>query len=351
MAYLTLQDITKNFGTARAVDTFNLTVKKGEFISLLGGSGCGKTTTLRMIAGFETPDSGTIHIGGTEVERLPPQRRNVGFVFQNYALFPNLTVAGNIAFGLRVAHQKKQQWQPRVAEMLELIHMTELGDRYPHQLSGGQQQRVALARALAPSPQILLLDEPLSALDAKNRQRLRHEIRDIQQKLGITTVYVTHDQEEALAISDRIVVMDKGRIEQVGSPQQIYQRPATAFTAGFIGIMNTWSGVWNRPEEGLVTIGTQSYLTTPSLTAAPGATVRVGVRPEALVWNGSGANKVTGVVESATFLGAVTRIRMGGDGGTTVFDHLPSEGGTTPSVGQTITVAFHPASLVVLSDF
>ena len=348
MAYLTLQNITKSFGPARAVERFDLEVQKGEFISLLGGSGCGKTTTLRMIAGFEVPTSGTIHIGGVEIEHLPPRKRNVGFVFQNYALFPNLTVAGNIDFGLQVARQKKAVRTARVAEMLQLIHMTELADRYPHQLSGGQQQRVALARALAPRPQLLLLDEPLSALDAKNRQRLRQEIRDIQQSLGITTIYVTHDQEEALAMSDRVVVMDKGRIEQVGTPQQIYQRPATPFTAGFIGTLNRLQGVWERPTEGLVRVGSLLLQTAQTNGSEAGSPVTVGIRPEALVWNGHSTNNLPGRLVSMAFLGPTIRCVLEVDDQTLVFDRPNQSGRNPPAIGDEILLTLDPADLLVL---
>ena len=227
MSFLTLTDISKTFKDTAAVVDFNLDVTRGEFVSFLGPSGCGKTTTLRMIAGFETPTTGSITINGEDVTYRPPNRRNVGMVFQSYALFPNMTVAGNIGFGLKVTKTPAAEIQKTVAEMLDVIHLPELGARYPYQLSGGQQQRVALARALAIHPQVLLLDEPLSALDAKIRVELRSEIRRIQQELGITTVYVTHDQEEALSLSDRIVVMNAGRVEQIGPPFEIYNYPRT----------------------------------------------------------------------------------------------------------------------------
>src|SRR5574341_784506 len=218
MAFLELTSIRKAFGAVNAVDNFNLQVNRGEFVSFLGPSGCGKTTTLRMIAGFELPTAGRIAIDGKDVTYHPPQKRNTGMVFQSYALFPNMTVADNIGFGLKIARKPKDQIATRVAEMLALIKMDAFGQRYPYQLSGGQQQRVALARAIAIEPQVLLLDEPLSALDAKIRVSLRQEIRAIQQRLGITTIYVTHDQEEALSLSDRVVVMHDGKIEQVGTP-------------------------------------------------------------------------------------------------------------------------------------
>src|SRR5438094_6417913 len=238
MTFLTLTGIQKQFGTTYAVHDFNLSAEKGEFVSFLGPSGCGKTTTLRMIAGFEQPTAGTILVNDIDITHQPPNQRNVGMVFQSYALFPNMTVAGNIGFGLRVRKRPKAQIDKRVKELLALIHLEDRGNRFPYQLSGGQQQRVALARALAFEPQVLLLDEPLSALDAKIRIVLRKEIRTIQRQLGITTVYVTHDQEEALSLSDRVVVMSEGRIEQIGAPADIYNFPATPFVASFVGTLN-----------------------------------------------------------------------------------------------------------------
>ncbi|NCC31319.1 MAG: ABC transporter ATP-binding protein, partial [Chloroflexia bacterium] len=238
MTHLELSHIRKAFGAAVVVEDFNLAVNQGEFISFLGPSGCGKTTTLRMIAGFELPTAGTITIDGNDLTNTPPNKRNVGMVFQSYALFPNMTVAHNVGYGLKITGKNKAEMMQRVHEMLALIQMEEFAQRYPFQLSGGQQQRVALARALAIRPQLLLLDEPLSALDAKIRLELRHEIRRIQRQLGITTIYVTHDQEEALSLSDRIVVMSKGKIEQVGTPTEIYNAPATEFVSRFVGHIN-----------------------------------------------------------------------------------------------------------------
>ena len=240
--FLSVKNIRKAFANTTVVQDFNLDVGAGEFVSFLGPSGCGKTTVLRMVAGFEEPTAGSIVIGSRDVTRLKPNQRNIGMVFQAYALFPNLTVAQNIAFGLKVARVPKAEAEQRVAEMLKLIHLPQLGDRYPYQLSGGQQQRVALARALAPKPKVLLLDEPLSALDAKVRVSLREEIRQIQKDLGITTIFVTHDQEEALSISDRIVVMYRGRAEQVGTPFEIYNRPETRFVASFVGTLEHSEG-------------------------------------------------------------------------------------------------------------
>jgi putative spermidine/putrescine transport system ATP-binding protein len=239
MAFLEIKNVNKLFGEMAAVKDFNLDVERGELVTFLGPSGCGKTTTLRMVAGFEEPNPGRIILDGEDITNRPPNKRDVGMVFQAYALFPNMTVAQNIGFGLKVRKAPEATVKQRIEEMLALIHLETKGGSYPHQLSGGQQQRVALARALAIHPRVLLLDEPLSALDAKIRVSLRAEIRAIQQKLGTTAIYVTHDQEEALSISDRIVVMYDGRIEQVGSPFEIYNFPTTAFVASFVGTLNT----------------------------------------------------------------------------------------------------------------
>lgn len=237
-----LKNVTKRFGPVVAVNGVSFHVEKGEFLTILGPSGCGKTTTLRLIAGFEKPDVGEIYIGNVLVNELPPEKRNVGVVFQNYALFPNMTVFDNIAFPLKLKKLPKEEISRRVKELLELVQLEGLETRYPRQLSGGQQQRVALARALARDPQILLLDEPLSNLDAKLRVALRHEIRKIQKKLGITTIYVTHDQEEALSISDRVAIMNNGRIEQIGAPEEVYSNPRTYFVAEFLGLKNIIEG-------------------------------------------------------------------------------------------------------------
>src|SRR5262245_19840434 len=238
MAFLDITDVRKNYGPQTVVQKFDLDVERGEFISFLGPSGCGKTTTLRMVAGFEVPTGGAIRVDGKDITHLRPNQRNVGMVFQSYALFPNMTVAENVAFGLKIAKKPATEVKARVEEMLRIIKLPQLGQRFPYQLSGGQQQRVALARALAIKPQVLLLDEPLSALDAKIRVSLREEIRSLQRALGITTIYVTHDQEEALSMSDRIVVMNEGKVEQIGAPFEIYNFPKTRFVASFVGTLN-----------------------------------------------------------------------------------------------------------------
>src|SRR5689334_14531759 len=288
MAFLDLINVRKSFAQSTAVENFNLEVERGEFISFLGPSGCGKTTTLRMVAGFETPTSGTIRINGVDVTNTPPNRRHVGMVFQSYALFPNMTVAGNVGFGLKVARQPENAIKERVAEMLRIVHLADFGNRYPYQMSGGQQQRVALARALAIQPQVLLLDEPLSALDAKIRVSLRNEIRAIQRQLGITTIYVTHDQEEALSLSDRVVVMSNGQVEQIGTPFEIYNFPQTAFVASFVGTLNLLSAAVTDAAGGRLNVdGQEIRAARPIATAPSGQPITVALRPETVSLNGT----------------------------------------------------------------
>jgi putative spermidine/putrescine transport system ATP-binding protein len=312
MSYLVLTDVQKRFGDFVAVESFNLAAEKGEFVSFLGPSGCGKTTTLRMIAGFEQPTSGQITIEGRDITHVPPNRRNVGMVFQSYALFPNMTVADNVGFGLRVRKRPADQIRKRVGELLEIVNLPEKGGRYPYQLSGGQQQRVALARALAFEPQVLLLDEPLSALDAKIRVALRHEIRSIQRQLGITTVYVTHDQEEALSLSDRVVVMSEGRMEQVGTPFEIYNFPTTAFVASFVGTLNVLRGKIVDAGRGEIAIDDQAITVTRKFDGAPGQDVRIALRPEmaSLADRPVGCTRLQGKVVDVSFLGSIVRIRV-----------------------------------------
>ncbi len=310
MSFLTMTHLEKTFGVNRVVKDFDLGVDKGEFVSLLGPSGCGKTTVLRMVAGFETPTSGTIHIDGQDVTGQKTSSRSIGMVFQAYALFPNLTVAENVAFGLKVKGVARAKRDVRVPEMLRLIGLPDLGARFPFQLSGGQQQRVALARALAPSPRVLLLDEPLSALDAKIRVSLRAEIRDIQRTLGITTIFVTHDQEEALSMSDRIVVMNGGMADQVGTPFEIYNRPTTKFVANFVGTLNTFDAIVTGPTT-LTLAGQPLTLPEGEITAGTGATVAIALRPEALrLGRADGYETVLpGQVTAVEFMGSVIRLR------------------------------------------
>lgn len=314
MAFLDIDNVSKSFGNnTTAVKDFNLHVEKGELVSFLGPSGCGKTTTLRMVAGFEMPTQGTIRIEGKDVTNIPPNKRNVGMVFQAYALFPNMTVGQNIGFGLKIAKRSSEEIKSRVDELLDLIHMPGYGDRYPSQLSGGQQQRVALARALALSPQMLLLDEPLSALDAKIRVSLRAEIRSIQRKLGITAIYVTHDQEEALSLSDRVVVMYNGAMEQVGTPFEIYNFPQTEFVAQFVGTLNAVQGEVLDPVNQLLAIDGKTLQTAEDLSGKQrGDKVMIAIRPERFSFSSEGRkpNLIDCRVVNITFLGSIVRIQV-----------------------------------------
>jgi putative spermidine/putrescine transport system ATP-binding protein len=352
MTFLELTDIQKRFGDVAAVEDFNLAAERGEFVSFLGPSGCGKTTTLRMIAGFEQPSDGTIVVDGTDITHRPPNRRNVGMVFQSYALFPNMTVADNIGFGLKVRKTPKDQIRKKVGELLGIINLPDKGDRYPYQLSGGQQQRVALARALAIEPQVLLLDEPLSALDAKIRIVLRKEIRSIQRQLGITTVYVTHDQEEALSLSDRVVVMSEGRIEQIGTPAEIYNFPATPFVASFVGTLNLIAARVVEAGTGRLSAeGQEVRAARPITEARDGGIVTLALRPESIeLGEGGGANRLRGTVEDVSFLGSIvrTRVRLGDSDTTVSLDTFNDPNLTPPGIGEVVTLSFPPeASLVI----
>jgi len=342
MTFLTLDHLQKSFGPTRVVHDFDLSVEKGEFVSFLGPSGCGKTTVLRMVAGFETPSAGRITIDGQDVTRLRPNQRKIGMVFQAYALFPNLTVAENVGFGLKVAGLPRAERAGRVAEMLELIGLPDLGGRYPWQLSGGQQQRVALARALAPRPRVLLLDEPLSALDAKIRVSLRNQIRAIQQQLGITTIFVTHDQEEALSISDRIVVMHKGVADQTGTPAQIYNQPATDFVAGFVGTLNRFEAEVLDPGTGLVRVeGHEIALDRP----LPAGRIALAARPESLQIAAAG---IPAEITGAEFLGSVQRLRARVAGREVVLDRFNAPGAELPRPGQRLHLTAAPGGWLVL---
>jgi iron(III) transport system ATP-binding protein len=315
MSYLEVRNLHKRFGDFVALGDITLDVGEGEFVCFLGPSGCGKTTLLRAIAGLDPQTSGTIRQKGRDVSALPPAERDFGIVFQSYALFPNLTVTDNVGYGLVSRRQKKAEIAKRVAELLALVGLPDSGSRYPAQLSGGQQQRVALARALATSPGLLLLDEPLSALDARVRLRLRHEIKALQRRLGVTTIMVTHDQEEALTMADRIVVMNQGAIEQVGTPQEVYRQPTTAFVADFVGAMNFLEGVFAAPDR--VQLGSVSVACPPQDGLASGAKVRLCIRPEDVRVRDLPAgvtNRLTVEVGELDFVGAFCRasLRAGG---------------------------------------
>jgi putative spermidine/putrescine transport system ATP-binding protein len=303
MARLQLTSVTKRYGEVRAADEVSLDVADGEFVVLLGPSGCGKTTTLRIIAGFVEPTSGSVRLGDRDVTTLPPWKRNAGLVFQSYALFPHITVAENVAFGLEMRKVPKAEMPPRIAEALRLVRLDHLGDRLPRQLSGGQQQRVALARALVFRPDVLLLDEPLSNLDAKLRQDVRVEIRELQRKLGLTTVMVTHDQEEALTMADRLVVMNEGRIRQIGSQQDLYERPSDKFVADFVGRSTFLDGIMERPGRFVSAGGLVVACDGPASGAAS-----LALRPERLALT-KGAppavdNRYPGTVEFISYLGS-----------------------------------------------
>jgi len=351
MTFLEIENLQKKFAHTTAVEHFQIEVTRGEFVSLLGPSGCGKTTTLRIIAGFEMPSSGAIRLDGVDITRRPPNQRNVGMVFQAYALFPNMTVAENVGFGLRVAKKPAAEIKRRVDEMLNLIELPALGNRYPYQLSGGQQQRVALARALAIQPQVLLLDEPLSALDAMIRVALRNEIRSIQRRLGITTIYVTHDQEEALSLSDRIVVMSEGRIEQIGTPFEIYNFPRTSFVASFVGTLNILRGQVADPARGKIVVDGQEVIASRGLERARvGDVCSVALRPE-IVSLGEAAgdgNRMQGTVEDVDFLGSIVRIRVRFKDNAISLDTFNNPRLSLPQLGQTLTVSFPREAVLAL---
>ena len=305
MTTVRVDNVRKTYGDFVALEGLTLDMADGEFVSFLGPSGCGKTTALPIVAGFETADSGSVLIDGAEIDAAPPNRRNMGMVFQNYSLFPNMSAIDNIAFGLRVRKQSGDTARKRAHEMLDLVGLSGKAGNYPHQMSGGQQQRVALARALAIEPRVLLLDEPLSALDAKVRVSLRNEIRVIQKEFGISTIFVTHDQEEALTISDRIAVLSQGRLEQFGTPEEIYRRPASAFVAGFVGESNRFDGVVTG--DGTVTIGGCPVRLDAAAYHAAGTAVEVLVRPESTVLTARAESGIPATVVSQQFQGSRTR--------------------------------------------
>jgi putative spermidine/putrescine transport system ATP-binding protein len=310
--------VHRTFGTTRALDGLDLAIEPGELLALLGPSGCGKTTALRILAGFDRPDAGEVRLDGRDISRTPVNKRDMGMVFQSYSLFPTMSALDNVAFGLRLRKQNASARRSRAGELLDLVGLAEHVAKFPHQLSGGQQQRVALARALAISPRVLLLDEPLSALDAKVREQLRDEIRRIQLELGVTTVFVTHDQEEALSMADRVGVMRAGRLEQCAAPAELYDRPATPFVAEFVGTMNHLSGT--TEAGGRVRVGQQVLPTSGEVIA--GNLVTVLVRPEAVVIEPD--DRGDAVVVVANFRGATVRVRLLRSDGTELLADIPS---------------------------
>ena len=365
MARIELEAVAKRYGDFHAVRDFSLTIEQGELVVLLGPSGCGKTTTLRMIAGFVPVTSGRIRLGGRDVTGLPPHRRNTGLVFQGYALFPHLTAAENIAFGLEMRGLPEAVVREKVASALRLVRLDDLGDRLPRQLSGGQQQRVALARALVIEPDALLLDEPLSNLDAKLREEVRVEIRQLQRALGLTTVMVTHDQDEALAMADRLVVMSAGAIQQIGTQRELYEHPGNRFVAGFVGRTNFLSGQLVEPgvfrSDGGLTLRYDGPSAASSGGAAAarssGARRALALRPERLVLGGSAdparANRVAGTVEFASYLGATIEYYVRLSSGETLRVHAANTGAAGDrawALGEAVHVSWPAEVGLVLED-
>jgi len=342
-----LQGLRRTYGSVLALDGLDLTVRPGELVALLGPSGCGKTTTLRLLAGLEDAEGGRITVAGRDVTHLPASKRDMGMVFQAYSLFPHMTVKENVAFGLRLRRAGKADRDKRAREMLELVGLSEQSDRYAHQISGGQQQRVALARALAIAPQVLLLDEPLSALDAKVRALLRDQIRRIQLEVGITTLFVTHDQEEALAIADRVGVMREGRIEQLGPPTQVYSRPATSFVAEFVGLTNRLAGDVRGGEVSVR--GCALPLVDHDVANGP---VIALVRPEAVTvasHASAESGPLVGTVIAATFLGATSRITVD-LGDTTILAQLSTADAATLPAGSRVGLTIRRDPVLVAAD-
>ncbi len=357
-----LVDVVKQFGEAVVVDHINLEVRAGEFFSLLGPSGCGKTTTLRMIGGFEAPTSGVIELQGQDVTWLPPYKRNVNTVFQNYALFPHLTIYENVAFGLRRKGIKDAEVKDRVTGMLALVELAGFETRRPTQISGGQAQRVALARALINKPAVLLLDEPLGALDLKLRKQMQVELKRIQQEVGITFIYVTHDQEEAMTMSDRIAVMNKGRYEQLGEPEVLYERPMTRFVAGFLGVSNLLPGAVedNDGAYAAVRLADDTRIRAPRALVGDTANVSVGVRPEKIrlheaeVEPPTGHNHMSGVVRDASYLGVSTQYLIEARGGAQITVYEQNVERATKAElwapGEAVQLTWSPDHTFVVAD-
>ncbi len=355
--HLSLKGLTKVYdGRVKAVDRVELDIQNGEFVTLVGPSGCGKSTTLRMLAGFIEPTSGSIEMDGRDITFLPPNKRDIGMVFQSIALFPHMTVAENISYGMKVADEKFSQSEidDRVEEMLELVEMPETADRYPEQLSGGQQQRIGLARSLALRPEILLLDEPLSALDEKLREQMQTELTKIQQELGVTTVFVTHNQEEAMTMSDRIVIMNDGHFEQIGTPNQVYNDPKSTFVADFMGKSNLFAGTVTEtgPDESVVTTDAGEFIVDDT-SFRTRASVQILIRPEDLMMSrpsdSQADNTLTGTVTIVHLLGSVTRYYIQSEqaGQLIVEDQ---SGGQLATEGDSVQVFFDPSECCVIPD-
>lgn len=351
MANVSLIHLKKQFGQSVAVSDFSLEIADGELVSFLGPSGCGKTTTLRMIAGFIDPTAGRILIGGADVTALPVHQRNTGMVFQRYALFPHMTVAQNVSFGLEMRKLPAHERDRRIDLALDMVRMIEYKDRYPRQLSGGQQQRVAIARALAIEPKVFLLDEPLSNLDAKLRLEVREEIRTLQQRLGLTTIFVTHDQEEALAISDRMAIMHDGKVQQVGRPDALYERPENFFVAEFLGKMNFFAGAYAGPGQ-FKTVG-GLLLKVDGVTEN---TKQIGVRPERVELSHANVyeNNIPVTVQSSAYLGSFLDVILVGPGQRRLSCQVPNTATGSPAdtfaTGSTFTMNFKASACVVFDE-
>jgi spermidine/putrescine transport system ATP-binding protein len=347
-ADIRLVDLTKRFEDVAAVDGISFEIERGSFFAMLGPSGCGKTTTLRMIGGFEEPTSGLIELGGNDVSSLPPYRRDVNTVFQSYALFPHLTVYENVAFGLRRKKVRGEELRKRVLDALELVGLHHLERRKPRQLSGGQQQRIALARALVNHPRVLLLDEPLGALDLKLRKEMQLELKRIQDEVGITFVHVTHDQEEAMTMADRIVIMNHGSIEQLGTPSELYEQPATAFVAGFLGASNLLPGT--VASDGLVRLdcGVDVHVPRETLAGRSGS-VQIGVRPEKIRIGGGEPNALAGTVTESAYIGVSTQYIVDTPAGAvTVYVQNDRPGANGVSPGDQLTLGWSPECTFVV---
>ena len=345
-----LERVTKRFDDVVAVDDLSLEIEQGSFFAMLGPSGCGKTTTLRMIGGFEEPTAGTIFLGDRDVVGLPPYRRDVNTVFQSYALFPHLSIFENVAFGLRRQGADRKGLRGRVLEILRLVELVGMERRKPRQLSGGQQQRVALARALVCSPRVLLLDEPLGALDLKLRKQMQLFLKRIQHEIGITFIHVTHDQEEAMTMADRIAVMSKGRIEQLGSPDELYERPETPFVAGFLGVSNLLPGTVAGSDLVRLDDGTQVQVAPGALRGRTGR-VAVGIRPEKIDLGGGQENTLEGTIFEQAYIGVATQYLVDTDcGRLTVYRQNASPGLNGAAPGQRLTLSWSPESTFVVDS-
>jgi spermidine/putrescine transport system ATP-binding protein len=348
-ADVTLEHVTKRFDDTTAVDALSLEIERGSFFALLGPSGCGKTTTLRMIGGFEEPTEGQIYLGDREVSGLPSYKRDVNTVFQSYALFPHLSIFDNVAFGLRRRGIGKGEVAERVGDALELVDLGAFGKRKPNQLSGGQQQRVALARALVNRPRVLLLDEPLGALDMKLRKQMQLELKRIQSEVGITFVHVTHDQEEAMTMADRIAVMSNGHIEQLGAPGELYETPRTSFVASFLGVSNLIAA--DIRNGGLVARDGTALRAAPGALNGKSGSVAVGVRPEKIHLNGDHENRIPGRIAESAYIGVATQYIVDTDvGRLMVFAQNSRPGADAIGVGNPVTLTFNPESTFVLED-